>query len=314
MHSAPVPYPAEIESLTASQTETKNLQSINMIEIEESKGEHNISNADLSNQIKEEKSTEPSPPTSIPTNVSNLNDSGNKMLQILSRSQEQIKSEESSKLLIENNAEAEKKLKASGTCEGEAETMNLSILTNTTKGDTTAKTQAPSSSKKNKKKKPKARESLTRRRTRHSGRLSSEHSVENSMSICAGDEKKSSEIDVLEGMALQIENAKKKKIPGLEKLLKGQYAVEGIWPIAGRRVFPTVGNIPPSGKSIACFFSYANFLLNFNICSASGRNEKDREKCWFSGGCELKLPYKSRSCAGILWSYLEKESQVMQSL
>jgi hypothetical protein len=54
----------------------------------------------------------------------------------------------------------------------------------------------------------------------------------------------------LVGMALQVENEKNKKVPGLEKLVKGQYIGEGIWPVAGRLIFPTVGDLPFRGECI----------------------------------------------------------------
>ena len=56
--------------------------------------------------------------------------------------------------------------------------------------------------------------------------------------------------DILDAMQLQIENAKKCHIRGFEKLLKGQYLSEGIWPIAGRKVFPTAGDISVNGKLV----------------------------------------------------------------
>ncbi len=123
-------------------------------------------------------------------------------------------------------------------------------------GNTTSK----SGKKKRKKRSPKSkpREPSSRRRTRHSDRLSSEHLVGNAKVSNTSEGKESNKFEALEGMALQIENVKKQKIPGIEKLLKGQYAIEGIWPIAGRRVFPTVGNIPPKGKF--CFYSREFFV------------------------------------------------------
>jgi hypothetical protein len=153
------------------------------------------------------------------------------------------------------------------------ETRNDVIPTDATDKRNDAKPPAPVSSTKKKRKKTKlnTRDSFPRRRTRHSGRLSSEVAVGNSMATNASELKQTNESVFLGGMTLQIENVKKKKASGLEKLLKGQYAVEGIWPIAGRRIFPTVGNIPPRGKSIAFFFSfflmvliaYAHNFLNF---------------------------------------------------
>ena len=207
--------------------------------------------------------------------------------------------------------EPEKALNAQGMSEEQTETTKAITASDSAEGNVTAKTLASGSSKKRKRKKsikPSPREPLTRRRTRHSDRLSSEYLVGNSTVTNVAELKESKEFDALEGMALQIENAKKEKIPGLEKLLKGQYAIQGIWPIAGRRIFPTVGNIPPRGKFIAFFSS--SFLFNtlrlHNLCFLS-RKEKHREKCWLDNCCQLELPYKSRGCSGVLRSYLEKE-------
>ena len=47
----------------------------------------------------------------------------------------------------------------------------------------------------------------------------------------------------LSGMDLRIENAKKQKIKTLQSLAKGPCFREGIWPIAGRKIFPTNGNL-----------------------------------------------------------------------
>ncbi len=136
--------------------------------------------------------------------------------------------------------------------EGKEETTNPASTSDATDENPSSKASESSVKKKRKKKaNTKPREPSTRRRTRHSDRLSSDHLVVNSKVINASELKESNGFEALEGMALQIENAKKKKIPGIEKLLKGLYAIEGIWPIAGRRIFPTIGNIPPKGKFIA---------------------------------------------------------------
>ena len=113
-----------------------------------------------------------------------------------------------------------------------------------------------------KKKRPpkiKKRELTPRRRTRNSGRLSSDHhSAEKLRGQNDLDLKEHVQSDILEGMALQIENAKKQQIQGLEKLLKGIYVGQNLWPIAGRKIFATIGNLPPSG-------TYVEFVLNYII-------------------------------------------------
>jgi hypothetical protein len=107
-----------------------------------------------------------------------------------------------------------------------------------TKRKTKGKSSAPTRSK-----------SSSRRNTRQSGRLASVLSS-NETPVVAGSEptRAAAPVGILDGMALQIENAKKMKIRGLEKLAKGQYMGEGIWPIAGRRIFPTEGNLAQKGR------------------------------------------------------------------
>ena len=134
---------------------------------------------------------------------------------------------------------------------GETEREESTSRTDTPDKTTTTETVDPGPAKKKRKKRPKPtpRDPSTRRRTRNSDRLSSEHLVRDSAAVTkALDLEERKKFATLEGMAFQVEIAKKQKIPGLEKLLKGQYAIEGIWPIAGRRVFPTIGNISPRGK------------------------------------------------------------------
>jgi hypothetical protein len=107
--------------------------------------------------------------------------------------------------------------------------------------------------------KPKKREPTPRRRTRNSGRLSSDHHfAEKLRGQNDSDLKEHIQSNILEGMALQIENAKKQQIQGLEKLLKGIYVGQNLWPIAGRKIFATIGNLPPSG-------TYVEFVLSYII-------------------------------------------------
>ena len=96
---------------------------------------------------------------------------------------------------------------------------------------------------------PSRSRSSSRRNTRRSGRLASVLSP-NETPVVTGSEPTgaAAPVEILDGMALQIENAKKMKIRGLEKLAKGHYSGEGIWPIAGRRIFPTEGNLSRTGK------------------------------------------------------------------
>ena len=96
---------------------------------------------------------------------------------------------------------------------------------------------------------PSRSRSSSRRNTRRSGRLASVLSP-NETPVVTGSEPigAAAPVEILDGMALQIENAKKMKIRGLEKLAKGHYSGEGIWPIAGRRIFPTEGNLARTGK------------------------------------------------------------------
>jgi hypothetical protein len=122
----------------------------------------------------------------------------------------------------------------------------------------------PTKSKKRKKSKKLEVTPSSNRRTRRSGRLSIVTSSTTD-SLCEAPEQPPLVTpptpEVLDGMQLQIENAKKSHIRGLEKLLKGQYLGEGIWPIAGRRVFPTSGDIAPNGKSTI----FAPFMLIFSV-------------------------------------------------
>lgn len=200
------------------------------------------------------------------------------------------------------NVESEDVSKPLEISEDKEETTKPASTSDATDENPTSKASESSVKKKRKKKaKAKPREPSTRRRTRHSDRLSSDHLVVNSKVTNASEPKESNEFEALEGMALQLENAKKQKIPGLEKLLKGQYAIEGIWPIAGRRIFPTVGNIPPKGKFIAQLrHSFLPTIYAYNVCSFLSRNEEDRAKRWLSDCCQLELSYKSRSCTSML--------------
>ena len=167
------------------------------------------------------------------------------------------------------NVEPEDVSKPLETSEGKKETTKPASTSDATEENPTSKASESSVKKKRKKKaKAKPREVSTRRRTRHSDRLSSDHLVVNSKLTNASELKESNEFEALEGMALQIENAKKQKIPGLEKVLKGQYAIEGIWPVAGRRIFPTVGNIPPKGKFIAPLEqNLFSTIYAYNVCA-----------------------------------------------
>jgi hypothetical protein len=64
----------------------------------------------------------------------------------------------------------------------------------------------------------------------------------------------------LKGMTLEIENAKKEKLRSLQSLAKGPCFREERWPIAGRRIYPTVGNL--SHKEVKCLARRAgNFFL-----------------------------------------------------
>ncbi len=148
------------------------------------------------------------------------------------------------------NADAKTLSTPSETRDGENEIRESTFQSDTVDKNATkgAGDPGPAKKKKRKKSEPTPRDRSPRRRTRNSDRLSSEHLVRNSTVTNASDVQESKKIPALEGMAFQVESAKKQKIPGLEKLLKGQYAIEGIWPIAGRRVFPTIGNISPRGK------------------------------------------------------------------
>jgi hypothetical protein len=126
-------------------------------------------------------------------------------------------------------------------------------------------------------KKQKKKESLKRkewepratRSTRRSGRLLTvQPPVENIDEGSAQQPETAMLPEVLEGMALQINNAKKRKIRGLEKLAKGQYLGEGIWPVAGRKIFPTIGNLPPNGmlnrvEFLCSFFALHDILTHF---------------------------------------------------
>jgi hypothetical protein len=237
------------KSPEVTEVETKKQQHTNPKPLESSEREPDRTNVSFhvdTNCVDEENMTDASHLAKTPTQTNNV-------------------AAEAHRLPAENKFEEEKTLKSLGPCDDSTEMTDAIIPTEAAEGHTDTNSRTPDSSKKKKRKKSTKsfpREPFTRRRTRHSGRLSSEHSVENSTAIGASDQKDSNELDVLEGMALQIENAKKRKSPGLEKLLKGQYAIEGIWPIAGRRIFPTVGNLPPKGKFIVCFlFSFPFSLL-----------------------------------------------------
>jgi hypothetical protein len=87
---------------------------------------------------------------------------------------------------------------------------------------------------------------------------SDHHSAEKLRGQNDSDLKEHIQSNILEGMALQIENAKKQQIQGLEKLLKGIYVGQNLWPIAGRKIFATIGNLPPSG-------TYVEFVLSYII-------------------------------------------------
>ena len=116
---------------------------------------------------------------------------------------------------------------------------------------------------KTKKKMGKQTRKTVRCRTRHSGRLSSEnHLVEKVNDQYVTDRKEFLQQELLQGMALQIENAKKQKIPGLEKLAKGLYTEQGIWPIAGGKIFPTVGKISPTGMHTLSLYYYYHSTVN----------------------------------------------------
>jgi hypothetical protein len=117
---------------------------------------------------------------------------------------------------------------------------------------------------KTKKKMGKQTRKTVRCRTRHSSRLSSEnHLVEKVNDQYVTDRKEFLQQELLQGMALQIENAKKQKIPGLEKLAKGLYTEQGIWPIAGGKIFPTVGKISPTGMhTLSLYYYYYHSTVN----------------------------------------------------
>jgi hypothetical protein len=255
------PDPELIKSLEVPEIGIKEQQHTNSKQLEISEREPMTTDVQFhtsANSIDEEKTTDASSLTEIPANTNCEQEKVNQIVQGSGIYREQNESAEAPGFHSGNKIELSKTSKPLETCESKTETTNAIIPTDVTEEKIATKSPAPDSSKKKKGKKSKlnTRDPFPRRRTRHSGRLSSELSVENSMATNASELKQINESVFLEGMALQIENVKKKKTSDLEKLLKGQYAVEGIWPIAGRRIFPTVGNIPPRGKSIALFFLF----------------------------------------------------------
>lgn len=181
--------------------------------------------------------------------------------------------------------------------EGETKTKESASQGVTADESRAAKADKPSPPKKKRRKKsiqPKPRDPSTRRRTRNSDRLSSEHFVRDSKVTNALKLDETNASTALKGMALQLESAKKQKIQGLEKLLKGQYAVQGIWPIAGRRIFPTVGNISPRGKYISCsrYNCISQYCVLTEYVCFPDRNEKNREKRGVGNRSQLELSYK----------------------
>jgi len=148
----------------------------------------------------------------------------------------------------------------------------------------------------------KEREPTPRRRTRtrHSGRLSSEHhSSEKSRDQNDLGRKQPTQymqLDTSISMTLQIENAKKQKIPDLEKLLKGIYIGQGSWPIAGRKFFPTIGNLPPSemrkiarnaGKVLAVNLNYHSSHEVAQVCYGHIWRKRVDSCCRFEELCFL---------------------------
>ena len=256
-------HPSSIESSAAPETAVKKEQqeygtnqvhsttvdrSVEKAPINDTKDSANQSPAESSNQRKQ---NEPTKDPELPTTIDDIRESSDVKKPESYSDRANTGENDDVHESTAKNVEAKSNSTPSETRAGETETKESTFRTDTPDKTTTMETVDPGPAKKKRKKRPKPtpRDPSTRRRTRNSDRLSSEHLVRDSTAVTkALDLEESKKFATLEGMEFQIEIAKKQKIPGLEKLLKGQYAIEGIWPIAGRRVFPTIGNISPRGK------------------------------------------------------------------